>query len=248
MDARTQTTILSREMIPVSIKLGKFLPIRGIAPVARHQMLHVIDVHVVRLESLVQRIDEFPKGENLLEFLSRLRRRFLVVEQSNVVHFPRLLRCSSPNSPMQAIDFVAGATLKRSTRPVNHVNQRRMQHRWRREAKRVTPCRDCLFERLTARLSRLTLFLPAYSSYRSSTRWSQRLICACPLLQPERRRHFPNFSPRRSSLSPAPRVCAVTFHRRIVAIVVSSGQISNSFVCFRRRVQWLSYTYSPQVD
>lgn len=66
--------------IPVSVKLGKFLPLRGIALVAHHQVLNVIDIHMIRLEGLVQRIYKFLQGGNFLspEFLPVLdkTRRF----------------------------------------------------------------------------------------------------------------------------------------------------------------------------
>lgn len=96
--ARVNTSKKTREtcVVPVSIELGKFLPLCGIALVAHHQILDVIDVHVIRLESLVQRVYKLRQGENLPKFLPVLgeARRFLAkhVEQSILpvanLHFP----------------------------------------------------------------------------------------------------------------------------------------------------------------
>lgn len=52
--------------IPISIELGKLLPLYGIALVAHHQLLNMIDIHVICLESLVQRIYKFLEGGNFL--------------------------------------------------------------------------------------------------------------------------------------------------------------------------------------
>lgn len=77
--------------VPVSIKLGKLFPICRIALVVCHEILHAIDIHVIRLESIVQRIDELAECGNFvpLRFSSILmwerRRRFsagYIVEHS----------------------------------------------------------------------------------------------------------------------------------------------------------------------
>lgn len=53
-------------LVPVAIELGELPPLLGIAPVRGHEVLHVVDVHVVGLEGPVQLVDELPQAHGLV--------------------------------------------------------------------------------------------------------------------------------------------------------------------------------------